>query len=233
MSYLRDFLRNKMDDDTMEEFTGSILHQKFDEDTKTEWEQVLREQYGVQRKKKSAGFAGIFTLRRVAAVAAVVALLIVSFIVLTRNTLPEQQQVAQSYIEELPIMADQLNFRKGDVEVDQIRLSANEAYIAEDFETAITKWELLYTNQQATPYDLFYLGVSYLKQQSSEPEKTIDLLLQAQPQAPSLRQEINWVLSLAYVRFGQVDQALPILEGIVADEEYMSEAAGVLLEGLK
>lgn len=233
MNQLNKFLNDEMDDEAMEEFAENILYQKFDHDKKQVWSQILKDKHGLERHQKIEQTAKVFTLRRILSIAAGIALILGVFYFVDSTGLPADQALAQSYVDELPIMADQLVARKGDFEVDKTRLKANEAYINLDFDAAVGYWNEIVNNKAETPYDLFYLGVSTLRASSSEPEKAINYLLEAQNSTPSLKHEINWLLSLAYVRSGQVEKARPILEEIVSKQEYMSKQAAELLKTLE
>ena len=129
-------------------------------------------------------------------------------------------------------MADQAVARKGNFEEEELRMQANEAYTTRNFEAAIEYWELLVANQAENTFDLFYLGISYLRQKNSKPEKTIELLEQIQQQTTELRQEINWVLSLAYLQTEQEDKARTLLQSIVTNKEFMANSAEKLLTTL-
>ena len=226
---LQDFINNKMDEAQMEKLTKDLIHQQLDPGKRKIWGQLLQEKYGVEREAKTKPTNRIRTLGRVLTIAASIALVVVSYLLLNKNTVPAPQRLVQEYIQELPIMADQAVARKGNFEAENLRMQANEAYTKRNFETAIGYWETLVANQDENSYDLFYLGVSYLRQKNSAPEKTIDYLTQIQQQNIELRQEINWVLSLAYLQTEQEDKAKPILENIVNKQEFMAKAAEQLL----
>jgi hypothetical protein len=233
MNQFKNFLNDEMDDEAMEEFVENIIHQKFDHEKKQAWSQILKDKHGLERKKQPDQTARVFSIRRILSIAAAIALILGAFYFIDQTSLSTDQALAQSYVDELPIMADQLVARKGDFNEDETRIKANEAYINMDFDSAVGYWTEIVNNQTDTPYDLFYLGVSTLRANPSQPKKAINFLLEAQTNAPNLRHEINWVLSLAYVRSGQIEKARPILKSIVATQEYMSEPAANLLELLK
>jgi hypothetical protein len=231
MDKLKQYSSGNMKDEDMEKITERLINQKFDKEKKDAWKQLLKEQYGIEKEALPQTSNNIVFIRRLVAVAAALGLLISAFF-LFRSPQPTYQQLADNYIEELPIMADQLVFRKGQFQEEATRISANEAYIKQNFEAAIGYWEELITNNTANNYDRFYLGVSYLRQKISQPNQAIDLLLQSKEQVPSLEQETNWILSLAYIRAGDVNNARTLLQSIVSEQAYMAEKAQELLDEL-
>ena len=229
MNKLREYLSGQLNETEMERFTKQIIIQKFDQEKRADWTKELQEKYGVDRNKS----ARVLPLRWAIGLTAAVAIAVGVFFIFPRAQAPEYQQLAVGYVETLPIMADQLVFRKGDFLEDEVRLKANNAYLDGNFETAIEQWNLLLQDQSATPYDRFYLGISYLRQATPAPARAIVLLEQVKPEVPALRQEINWVLGLAYLMEGTVNKAEPILSTIVEREEYMSSKAAELLDALE
>ena len=224
------YLNNRMTPEEMEKYTESLLHKKFDKERKAEWAKVLEEQYGVSRKQASAKNTRLHSLRWVIGVAASMLLLIVVFFLINTPSNSSSQQLADEYIQTLPIMADQLIFRKGDALKEEARIKANEAYINNNFEGAIGYWEELKLKDKANRYDQFYLGISYLRQKKSNPTQAIFLLEKAREQAPELIQETNWVLALAYLKANQLDKAYTLFQLIVDENAYMASEAKKLLD---
>ena len=233
MNQLRKYLNGQMEAGEMEEYTGLLIQKKFDQDQKESWGRILKDQYGVERKNATKNKVRSLSVRWIVGIAASFLLIIVSFFIVKQSSESPSQQLADQYIETLSIMADQSVHRKGQFQEETTRIKANEAYINKDFEEAIHHWQELQLNGHANSYDLFYMGVSYLRQKKSAPEQTISLLETIKEQAPGLVQEINWVLSLAYIKSGQLDKARLQLEAIVDNEAYMDEAARKLLIALE
>lgn len=233
MKNLNAFLNDEMDDDEMEQYTKDILYQKFDEENRAELSQILAREYGVERTQNTAKRFRLKPLYQVAAVAASLALLIGLFFFLRGTSTPSYEQLATTYILDLPIMSDQLVARKDDTAVEALRLNASEAYINQDFTKAVGYYNQLIDQGAANAYDQFYLGVSYLRKSPSAPQQTIDLLTQVQADIPAFQQEINWVMSLAYLKNNQRQEAKVLLEQIVDQQAYMAKSAERLLEALK
>ncbi|MEL7222925.1 MAG: hypothetical protein AAGJ93_16505 [Bacteroidota bacterium] len=232
MKKLNDFLNNDMDDDDMEQFAKEILQQKFDADNRAEITQILAQEYGVKRTISEPPKFQITSLYRIVALAASIALLIGLFLYLNRTDLPQYEQLATTYIEDLPIMADQLTIRKDDTPVEEIRQNANAAYIKEDFAASIKYFKQLETEGLLTLYDQFYLALGYLKTSPTEPQQTIQLLNAIKEDIPAFKQEIDWVLSLAYLKNNQTADAKTILQKIVSQNDYQAKSAQLLLESL-
>lgn len=230
---LKDYLNDDMDDDKAEQFTTDIIFQKFDQDKRKEWAEWLKNQHNLEREIGTKPEAKLFNLRWVFAIAASITLLAAFFFLLKAPSVPAHQQLAQTYIETLPIIADPSVFRKDDSEVDAIRLAANEAYVKQEFEQAIRLWNELIDKQMEKPQDLYYLGLSNLRNKEPNTDRAIELFTEAQLQLPNLRQEINWVLSLTYVQSGQEDLAKPILRSIISSKEYKASSARELLQALE
>ena len=232
MKKLKDYLSGNLKEEDMEHITEQLIRQKFDQEQRQAWNQILKDQYGVDRNTPSQKTKSILRLRWLIGTAAVLAIALSAYFLLQTQQ-HTYQQLADDYVENMPLMADQLVYRKGEFDVDKTRLNANEAYLEEDFKLAIQYWNELITNDAATDYDRFYLSISYLRNSRDGAQKAIDILIRIKPDLPGLEQEINWALSLAYMRSGQLPQAQELLENIVRNEAYMSAKAQKLLRSMK
>jgi hypothetical protein len=228
MSPLQKYLNKELGDKDFDRFTGFLVEKKFDQEQKEEWGRLLKENHNIQRQPQAIRRS----LRWSLAAAAAAALLIASVVFWPQTSSSGYRQLADQYVQELPVMADQLVFRKGQFQEDATRIKANEAYIEQDFPTAIEQWELLISHQKDNNYDRFYLGVSYLRADKAQPEKALTLLQEAKLTTPELRQEINWIMALAYIQTDQLQNARILLETIVQNDEYMSAKAAQLLQEL-
>ncbi|MEL6657033.1 MAG: hypothetical protein AAFR36_11335 [Bacteroidota bacterium] len=228
MNLLKKYLDGDMEKDKMERLTTDLVYQQLDPVKKENWREVLRKEHGVERSKKAS--ARLLSMPRLIAIAASVALLI-TFVLIFNNKIatPAHQELAQEYITKLPIAGDQSVIRSAEEE-DELRLQANEAYVRGDYDTAIQDWESLIASGTATQYDRFYLGASYLRNEPGNPQKAVELLTQVE--AAELQQEVNWVLSLAYLQLDDIASARPILERIVTEDAFMAAAAAQLLASL-
>lgn len=232
MSKLRNYLSGNIKEEDMEHLTEQLIRQKFDQEQRQSWSQMLKEQYGVDRNAPSKKAKSLQPLRWLITAAAALALIFSAYFLL-QSQQATSQQLADDYVSNMSLMADQLVYRKGTFDVDKTRLNANEAYLNEDFKLAIQYWNSLIDNNAATDYDRFYLSISYLRNSKADAQKAIELLIQIKPGLQSLEQEINWALSLAYMRSGQLAPAQQLLESIVRDQAYMSVKAQQLLRSIK
>lgn len=226
---LRKYLNKELGEEKMEDYTSDMLYQKFDADKRQEWSQILEAEHGVKRQ---AIGAKIFTLKRILAVAASVAVLLV-FVLLMKDTLPPEQALAQAYIDELTIMADPSTSRKSDDNVDVTRAQANEAYLKGDYDQVVANFTTLISQGKDDAFDHFYLALSHLKNKPAAPQRAIELLLQLQATPSLFPQEIKWVLGLAYLKDGELDKAQAQLQEIVDKQSYMYESAIELLQELE
>jgi len=231
MENLNKYLRNELGEEQAEEMTARLIQQKFDEESKKDWGQFLEEQHGVTRRPKTAIRRNNF-FRYATGIAASLLLLIAAVYLITRDQSPEYQKMAVAYTQSLPVMADQIAFRKGSQDIDAIRLKANEAFADQEYEKAIKFWEQLTQTQQLAHFDLFYLGTSHLLQHNPDPKKAIEYLKQASAKSKELQYETDWVLALAYLQNHQLEPAESLLKKIISDQQFMVKEASALLSVL-
>ena len=231
MENLNKYLRNELGEEQAERMTASLIQQKFDEESKKDWGQFLEQQHGITRQPNPAPKRSHF-FRYVTGIAASLLLLIAATYWLTRDQAPAYQKMAISYTQSLPVMADQMAFRKGSQDMNAIRLKANEAFADQEYEKAILLWSQLDQIEPLGHFDLFYLGTSCLLQPSPDPEKAIIYLQQSSAISNDLQHETNWVLALAYLQDHQLESAKKLLEKIVSDQQFMVQEAAELLEAL-
>lgn len=232
MDLLKKYINNSLKEEKMEQIAEQHISYTLDQEKREAWKQKLEKRHGVKRTLPPLKKVRKLTLLyRGIAIAASIVILISAFF-LFRPQERTHQQLANSYIESLPPMADQLTFRTNDDDRDVTETNIDNAYLNGDYDTAIGYWQELVNSGAATAYDQFYLGLSYLRKQNSQPERTIELLLSAKEGIPELQQEINWVLCLAYVKTGQLEQAREMLESIVQENAYMAKKAKKLFEAI-
>ena len=233
MENLNKYFSGDLDDDQNEEVTARLIQQKFDEEAREEWGDYLREKHSLTRtpEKRTIGKRRTL-LRYVAGIAASVLLLIAAIYLFQQNQSPAYHKMAVKYTQSLPIMADQIAFRKGNQDVDDIRLKANEAFADQEYEKSILLWDQLNKLQPLKHFDLFYLGTSYLLQDLPAPKKAIQNLKLATTKSKELQHEINWVLALAYLHDHQLELAKDMLEKIISNQQFMVPEASALLEVL-
>jgi tetratricopeptide (TPR) repeat protein len=232
MNQLQKYLNGQMEAEELEAYTERLIREKYDEERRVEWSTLLLTKHGVKREPPLQSANRVLYLKWASGVAASLLLIVAMYFLLAPSPLSPGQQLADQYLENLPIMADQKVMRKGGFQEEVIRIKANEAFIDHQYESAIELWTQLAARQKANGYDQFYLGISYLKQSAPEPGKAITQLQAAKAQNPELSQEADWVLALAYVKSGHSEEARTILENIVASRAFMSTKAEQLLRTL-
>ena len=131
-------------------------------------------------------------------------------------------------------MSDQSILRKGNGSMNILREKATLAYVNKNYNESILHWKEIEINGQLSAADCFYLGISHLLNSPALPSKTITYLNKARDLNPSsFSEEINWTLSLAYLKNNQLDKAKSELLKIVDQKAYKSNTAEKLLDSLK
>ncbi|MEM8586317.1 MAG: hypothetical protein AAGF87_18725 [Bacteroidota bacterium] len=232
MSDLERFIKGDMGQNEMEQFTKEMVSKQLDAETRQRWEATLRTKYGVKRKVKPSSKLGKNRFRYFA-IAASIAILIALFSWFQFSDGNTYRELTASYIEELPIMADQIVFRKGAGQVSDLRSKAYAAYSRADFDMALANWQQLAAMDSLNAYDQFYWGISCLRQTPANTACTIERLASLSNQVPELVQEIDWVLGLAYLKDNDIDKAKPLLEKIVDESQFMDELAVQLLSAIQ
>ena len=206
-----------------------LITEKLDRDKRKEWEEKLKSEYAVEkaptRKFPFGRRSGFFLL----SIAASLLILLTVFVLIPTNPLPQYLQTVNQQIEQLAIMSDQSVLRKGPQEVQALRMEATLAYADKKYEKSISHWELVLASDSATGMDHFYLGLCYLQKTSPAPSKTVESLL-ASRAMNGPEEEIKWVLSLAYVKAGELEKAAQELAIIVQGQSYKAVEAANLLE---
>ena len=233
MKKLDKYLSGQMNEKEISDFTEVLIQQKFDEEKRNTWSQLLKENHNLERSGKTmASKRRKIPLARMIGVAASFLLLMgLGYYIMMPST-PEYKRLSYEYVQNLPITGDPSVIRKDIIEEEDVRLKANEAYVDGDFDAAVEYWEVLLSNDTYNTRDLFYLGISYLRKENADPAACIRYLKMVQERGTNFSQEINWVISLAYIELDDIDSARPILEQIVQNDEYMSAKAVILLEAL-
>lgn len=229
MNSLERFIKGDMDQSEMEQFTKEMIHQQLDAETRQRWEDALKTQYGISRESNYPSLQSR-KWKRLLVPAASLVLLVSAYLFIRKPSSIGYEQLADQYIESLPIMPDQLVFRKGAEEVAELRSDAYTFYSRAEYQKAIEAWQQLEAIDSLSTYDQFYRGTSCLRQIPANTSCTIERLISVRDQVPELSQEIDWVLSLAYLKTNELALAKPLLERIVDNSQFMDEAAQKLLD---
>ena len=196
-----------------------MINARFDREKKAAWADKLAKEHGVVRKSSDAAYRPLKVRSLFATLSAVAAVALLLIIAIPMLTPPTSLEMADNYLtnEKLAYSAKRKNIE----DLANQRSAAGEAYELNDYSEAIELWEeIINTSNQANAGDHFFLGLSYLH--NEQPELAVESLLKAGPLSEqednSYTQDINWFLSLAYVKAGQLEQARNQLESIQANE---------------
>jgi hypothetical protein len=222
---IQKYKEGKLSEAELEQMSEALISAKLDRDKKREWAQILKDKYGVQEAPAPKSFwKGKSTLWGLMIAASVV--LFASFFPFNQS--PDLQEMVDQQISALSIMSDQSIFRKGAHEVDSMRKEATMAYANKQFEVSERLWEKVVGSEQEKPIDHFYLGLCQLQKSPSEPSQAV-LSLQKSNASQGMKEEIAWVLSLAYLKAGETDHAVQELNKIVSQSAYKSAEAKKIL----
>ena len=108
-------------------------------------------------------------------------------------------------------------------------LDAISSYEAGNYDAVINQLKTLPIDKQTIDYKNYFLGLSYLA--NKQPTEAISLLTKAlTTPSTSIRRKAEWFLSLAYIKNGQKEKALPTLKRISLDKAspFQSTAQRVL-----
>lgn len=163
-----------------------------------------------------------------AAAAAVILLLILPLYFYTGSGDAENYQLlAEQYIAEDTFPSS--DTRMGSEEEKMLWGEAKEAYQQKSYSEAAEKISQIAPKNQE---QWFYLGLSHLYQSPSNYSKVIETLQEARKLDGRFKHEINWFLSLAYLKNEQLTEAKTELENIVKLNRWKIEEAKKLLKSL-
>lgn len=216
MKNLSKYVKGQMNESEMESFTQKLLDEKFGEEDKTRWANILAEKHHIKRNaspKPNAGRRIKPLFARVGAIAATFTLLVAAFFLLRQSPI----EIADAYLANNKL--EYGSIRKSLTNVADLRLNAGQAYEAKEYPEAIDTWKEVLQKDQPIAEDYFYLGLSYLHNQQMD--QAIESLLKARPlsvEEARFVQEINWFLSLAYVKNKEPQKALAELNKIQSND---------------
>ncbi len=230
MNKLKEFLEGTMSESDKDQVFEQLIAAKRDRDKKIAWQQKLKGKYGVERNSKYISKKKVG--RVILSLAACFSLIILAYYFIADRNREKHMIVVNEHIANLDIMTNQNLLRKGHQDVEEIRAEANLSYSKAEYEKSILLWETLTTAELANGIDYFYLALCYLQKEQAEPQRSIDLLEKSKS-LKGPKEEISWVLSLAYLKAGQKDNAIQELNKILANDAYKTAEARELLNLLK
>ena len=248
---LNKYIKGNMSEEEFEHISEQLIQAKFDRDKKKIWQQKLKEQYGVERTttpKKRLFY-------RLYIAASFLLLLAVSIYFMNSNSKPDHLLALNEHIEDLTIISGS-PFR-GDNDIDAKIEKASQYYRDKQFDKSILLWQQIIASEKEiasikkiasekgidiqilnSGIDInftFYinkayydLAVCYLQKLSPEPKQAIKFLKISGLNGP--KEEIAWMLSLAYLKDGQKEKGIEGLSEIVDKKMYKSNEAKKLLD---
>lgn len=219
--------------DTNEEelyaMTESLIKQKFDQELREKMSRRLAEEYGISRTTAAVRTLRLNWVRWSAGVAAALLIGIVAWQVVGDSS-PSYQALTNEY---LAMHYPNNETRKGASDISEQRGQAIAAYNRKDFATSARLRALVTTSEEATTDDFFFLGLSYLYQETPQGAEAIEPLLQAtKDPTEELQDEAKWYLALAYVAAGQFTEARALLEERIRAGVWKVAEAKALLDSL-
>ena len=220
---------NKVDTTSnhLEQLTSQLLEAKFDAETKYRFREALSKDHGIRRPTKTIKLNKKWPLLLTVAASF---LLLVYVGILFLNPTPSSLQLAESYlIQPFPGAEN----RSGEGDILELRLAANAAYDAGDFEKSATLRAQLNASDQATVDDPFYLGLSQLYQVPPKLEEAISQFQSITDiKEHKWNDEANWYLALTLIKANKTQDAKEVLQAIVSDDGWNSSKATALLESM-
>jgi len=215
------------DDEDLDSFAEAAVKYNIEKELRLRYSKKL-----AQQNKKSTWVKYLFSKRIVAAAAAVSIIVFGSiFLFQTFNTSITTTEMAQRYVDNTIILGNQDITRKGSSTVDVLQRNANDAFVKKDYALAITNYEKLKSTQALSALDNFYLATSYLKQKNYE--KAIILFNKLKNINYQSTEEVDWLLSLAYLLSEKNEEAISLLTIIATNDQYKAKEAKILLDKIK
>ncbi|MBC8757465.1 hypothetical protein H2O64_22535 [Kordia sp. YSTF-M3] len=224
----------KLSDEELDSTSEKLIQAKFERDKRKAWEQRLKNEYGVEKEvlqKKR-----FFKLSKLAIAAAIVGIAGIVLYSIAIFVTPNFETIVNKSIENLDSIDNHALATRGDETIDAQVSAATLAYKNKEYDESIARWETILAtesinkNSKGTAY--YNLAVCYLQKETSEPQKTIQYLLEAR-KSKTVQEESNWALALAYLQVNQKENAKDILEEIIHAKAYKYKKAEIIIEFLE
>lgn len=215
------FLTTDLTEQETDEMMENLVTHELDADLRKKWQNILENEYKVSRDQKPQRGHIRFLTYTLAAAASIALLLTIFFI---SKDSEDPQSLAMVYVNDQEIIHPGTS--KGTVQADQNRIAAIGAFNAGDYAEAAG-----YFGRIASPTveDLYFLGISNLKQQRYD--EAVTALEKSRAESVQFAREINWFLALAHILNAQDDKAIRPLRAISA-EEWKYDQAQELLQAI-
>ncbi len=206
----------------METYIERLMHK----DLKSKYVKILEEKYQVRRKSRSG------RLRYLVPVSVAASFILLFIAIQIFNHTPSNRELAMNYILETQIMGNPSVMRKDDHMVEKLQMDANTAFINKRYDEASALFQKLETTGKADDTDLFYFGVSLLKNKKPDAIKALILFAKIKD-STQFSKEIKWFTALALLYQNKAEEAKPLLQSIISENGYMAEEAVKLIESVK
>lgn len=233
MKKIEKYLEETLGEQEVEEITQHLIKNKFDKETRNRWAKKLKEEHQIDRSKEQPTLKRFFRFGpKLLSVAAGLLLLLGAFWIYQTIQPPSVDNRVALHLDN-----DKLTYnvaRKDTAIQPEIREKFSEAFNQENYALASRLGEDLLNQQYANSDDYFFIGLSHLYQEKWA--KSIDLLENAKQLAGEKGRfvdEMNWFLSLAYIKIGNEPEARRLLQQIVEKKAWHSEEAAALLKALQ
>lgn len=223
-------------DNEMDAITGELIQGKFNQERRDAWKTKLANQHNIERTTVTTAATlpkkkGKMRVLYLASAIAAAILLAVIALPLLQSSGSSTDMLAMEYLEEP--FPNNLIKKDGNASASELRLRATEAYSAEEYVTAAERYQQLIATGDIQVDDYLYLGLSELY--TEQFAASVQHLEAAQPlatQSKNFEQEVDWFLSLAYLRNEQNNKAKTLLQKIVESKSWRNQQASALLEQL-
>lgn len=194
---------------------------------KTSYATLLEKEYATPRPKRK-----VINIRSYIWKAAV--FLVVSGTFLYYYALPSSSptQMAMAYAKATNVLGNQNVMRKDDTPLNDLRLSANDAFVHEKYNEAAQQYMKITNTSEAMDIDRFYLALSLLKDAKPNAKLAIENLLKIQD-AKNFKYEIDWFLALAYCMENDYTNGESYLQKVIDQNEFMVKEAKQLLNAIQ
>lgn len=203
-------------------------------------EETLRERFKNLGRRQDEQKHKELKLITFSAIAAIVVLLIsVGFFVKSSisHSVQNKEQTAEvlfhKYFQAYPVSAD--NMLRGNATTkttDNASAEAMRYYDAENYKEAARKFALALNQSPSTANDIFYLGISQLATNQTEPAIQSFLKLESINQ-PLYADHVKWYLALGYLKENKKDKARHYLKQLIDSQSTYSGPASELMHEMK
>lgn len=228
MKNIDHYLDGNLSSEEMEKMTKKLIEEQIFEEKRKTWAKELERTHSVRRdvpilNKKSKNRRIWFSI------AAAILIILISFPVYNAfySTTPSSIALAEDLLAN-PFPNNEL--RKGQTDIDELKVKAITAYNTKNYEEAVLYYEQVSAQGQMSETDYLFLGLSYLYGKNQDVNQAVANLESAQKAVTNkYEEETNLYLSLALIKQGAQDKAHKILQKIVETKAWKYKDAEKIL----